>query len=165
MAILLAAAYRALAERLLATMEAAGIAGMRPLYGFVIRAVASERPTVSRLAQLLDVTKQAASQLVDDMCRADFLRREADPADRRRAHLALGPQGQLVSKRARAASAAMERELRESCGNAKVDAFRSVLLAFVERHGGLGDVAALRAKPAPEGARRPARRRRVRVMG
>ena len=39
---------------------------MRPSFGFVLRAVAAEEPTVSRLAELLGVTKQAASRLVDD---------------------------------------------------------------------------------------------------
>jgi DNA-binding MarR family transcriptional regulator len=160
-AILLAAAYRAVAERLLAAMDAGGIRGMRPLYGFVIRAVAAESPTVSRLAELLDVTKQAASKLADDMCRAGFLQRREDPADRRRAHLVLSPTGTAVSQRARRTSAAMERELRAECGDAPVDAFRAVLLAFVARHGGLDDVRALRAKPAPERVRGRERKKRA----
>ena len=155
LAILLAAAYRAVAERLRNAMDGSGLQGMRPLYGFVVRAVAAESPTVSRLAELLDVTKQAASQLVDDMCRAGFLMREGDALDRRRARLVLSPTGKAVFQRARRTSAAMERELRAECGDVKVDAFRSVLLAFVTRHGGLDDVRALRAKPVPERFRRP----------
>lgn len=157
LAILLAAAYRGVAERLLRAMAEGGIRGMRPLYGFVIRAVSSESPTVSRLAELLDVTKQAASQLADDMCRAGFLERQGDTADRRRTRLVLSRTGSLVWQRARRTSAAMERELRAECGDERVDAFRAVLLTFVARHGGLEDVRALRAKPAPDrAAPRPA---------
>ena len=164
-AILLAAAYRAVAERLLRSMEEGGIRGMRPLYGFVVRAVAAESPTVSRLAQLLDVTKQAASKLADDMCRAGFLERVEDPSDRRRAHLVLSRMGTAVWQRARRTSATMERELRATCGDVQVDAFRAVLLAFLERHGGLEDVRALRAEPAPERGRTGPKRGRRRRSG
>src|SRR5262245_38147384 len=103
LAILLAAAYRAVAERLRSTMEEGGIRGMRPLYGFVVRAVAAESPTVGRLAELLDVTKQAASKLADDMRRAGFLEQREDPGDRRRARLVLSPTGAKVWQRARRA--------------------------------------------------------------
>jgi DNA-binding MarR family transcriptional regulator len=96
------------------------------------------------------------------MCRAGFLERRADPVDRRRAPLGLSPKGVRVWRQARRTSAAMERELRARCGAARVQAFREVLLAFVERHGGLDDVRALRARPAPErGPRQPPARRRA----
>jgi DNA-binding MarR family transcriptional regulator len=147
LAILLAAAYRAVAERLLRSMERGGIRGMRPLYGFVIRAVAAEAPTISRLAELLDVTKQAASKLADDMVRKGFLARREEAADRRRARLVLSRKGQAVLARARRTSAAMERELRAHCGRAEVEAFRRTLTVFVERHGALDDVQARRARP------------------
>jgi hypothetical protein len=58
LAILLAAGYRTLTERLGAAVEDVGIHGMRPSFGFVIRAVAAEQPTITRLAEMLDVTKQ-----------------------------------------------------------------------------------------------------------
>ncbi len=147
LAILLAASYRVVAERLLRAMADAGIRGMRPAYGFVIRAVAAEAPSVSRLAELLDVSKQAASKLADDMCRAGFLERHADETDRRSTRLALSRKGHAVLARATRTSAAMERELRQSLGDADVAALRRVLMAFVERHGALDDVLARRAKP------------------
>src|SRR5690349_17821899 len=121
LAILLAAGYRAVAERLLRSMDRGGLGGMRPIYGFVIRAVAAESPTISRLAQLLDVTKQAASQLADDMVKKGFLARKGEPEDRRRARLLLSRKGQAVFARARRTSAAMERELVARCGRADVE--------------------------------------------
>ena len=66
-AILITAANRCIADRLLDAVATAGGDRMRPSFGFVLRAVAAEEPTVSRLAELLGVTKQAASRLVDDM--------------------------------------------------------------------------------------------------
>jgi DNA-binding MarR family transcriptional regulator len=147
LAILLAASYRVVAERLLAAMAAAGIRGMRPLYGFVIRAVAAEAPTINRLAELLGVSKQAASTLADDMRRAGFLDRRPDPRDRRCVRLTLSRRGRAVFARATRTSATMERELRARLGDADVDGLRRALMAFVERHGSLEDVLARRAKP------------------
>lgn len=83
LAILLAASYRALTERLGEAMDADGIEGMRPSFGFVIRAVAAEEPTITRLAEMLDVTKQAASELANDAERDGFIERVAVPGDRR----------------------------------------------------------------------------------
>jgi DNA-binding MarR family transcriptional regulator len=147
LAILVVAGYRALTDRLLADQRRAGIEGMRPQYGFVIRAVAAERPSVQRLAELLDVTKQSASKLVDDMVRAGFLERRPDPEDRRRVRLALTERGTGVRRQALRTSAALERELAEDVGAPGVAALRAALRALVERHGGLEDVMAQRARP------------------
>lgn len=147
LAILLAAAYRVVADRLMATMRAGGLEDMKPLYGFVIRAVAAEEPTINRLAELLGVTKQAASVLAEGMCAAGFLERRTDARDRRRARLALSVRGRAVFTRATRTSAAMERELAARVGPADVAALRRALLAFVEAHGALDDVMARRARP------------------
>jgi DNA-binding MarR family transcriptional regulator len=74
---------------------------MRPSFGFVIRAVAAEEPTVGRLAELLGTTKQAASKLSDDMVRRGYLLREIDRQDRRRTRLRLRAKGRRVHERAR----------------------------------------------------------------
>src|SRR3954449_3497790 len=81
LAILLTAAHRVLTDRLLAAMNAAGLE-MRPNWGDVIRALHDRPLPLARLAELLDVTKQAAQQTVDDMQAAGLLAREDDPADR-----------------------------------------------------------------------------------
>jgi DNA-binding MarR family transcriptional regulator len=146
LAILLSAAYRALTERLAADQRTAGVDGMRPSYGYVIRAVHAEQPTVNRLAQLLDVTKQTASKLADDMERAGFLERRPDPADRRRVRLALTGKGRAVRRSALRTSAALERELADALGAGAVRSARAALLTIVERHGGLEDVMARRSR-------------------
>src|SRR5215212_5566136 len=88
LAILLAAANRVLTDRLLSAMAAAGLE-MRPTWGYVIRALHDRPLPLARLAELLDVTKQAAQQTVDDMQAAGLVTREDDPADGRRKLLAL----------------------------------------------------------------------------
>ena len=120
-AILITAANRCIADRLLTAVATAGGDRMRPSFGFVLRAVAAEEPTISRLAELLGVTKQAASRLVDDMVSLDYLQRSDLPGDRRQKRLHLSPTGERIRQRALAESRQMEDELRRRFGDAQVD--------------------------------------------
>ena len=144
--ILLVAANRCVADRLGTAVATVGGEKMRPSFGFVIRAVAAEQPTVSRLAELLGVTKQAASRLADDMVSLGYLDREGDPDDRRRTVLRLTVLGERVRVRARAESAVMEAELRERFGDEQVEVLRALLTDFVERGGGGAELAANRSR-------------------
>src|SRR5919206_152621 len=116
LAILLVAANRCLDDRLVAAVRETGARDMRPAFGFVIRAVAAEEPTVGRLAELLGVSRQAASKVSDEMVRRGYLLRAADPADRRRTRLRLSAKGRRVRERAAAESEAIEEELRDAAG-------------------------------------------------
>ena len=147
-AILIVAANRCVADRLGTAVATVGGQAMRPSFGFVIRAVAAERPTVSRLAELLGVTKQAASRLADDMVLLGYLERAGDPTDRRRTQLRLSPTGERIRARARQESEAMEAELRERFGDEAVGHLRTLLGEFVERHGGADELAANRSRAA-----------------
>ena len=145
-AILLTAANRCIADRLIDAVATVGGDRMRPSFGFVLRAVAAEEPTVSELAELLGVTKQATSRLVDDMVTLGFLQRADLPGDRRQKRLHLSPTGQRIRARALAESQSMEDELRQRFGDSDVDTMRKVLTDFVERHGGADELAARRAR-------------------
>jgi DNA-binding MarR family transcriptional regulator len=149
LAILITAANRCVADRLGEAVASAGGGGMRPSFGFVLRAVAAEQPTVSRLAELLGISKQGASRLADDMVSLGYLERTGDPADRRRTHLGLSATGERIGARALAESRAIEDELRERFGEAEVGHLRALLVDFVERHGGAAELAAQRSR-APE---------------
>ena len=149
LAILITAANRCVADRLGEAVATAGGGAMRPSFGFVLRAVAAEQPTVSRLAQLLGVSKQGASRLADDMVSLGYLERTGDPADRRRTHLKLSASGERIRARALTESDAMEDELRERFGDTRVRHLRALLTDFVERHGGGEELAAQRSR-APE---------------
>jgi DNA-binding MarR family transcriptional regulator len=146
LAILIAAGYRALTERLAAAMDAGGIEGMRPSFGFVIRAVAAEQPTITRLAELLDVTKQSASGLADEAERAGFIERVPVPGDRRSRHLMLTAKGEQVRATALATSDALEHELASEFGPDGLAAMRAGLLALVTSTGDLEHVLARRAR-------------------
>ena len=149
-AILLTAANRCVADRLGEAVSEVGGQAMRPSFGFVLRAVAAESPTVSRLAELLGVTKQAASRMSDDMVAAGFIARRGDPDDRRRTQLELTATGRAIRERALAESGAMEAELRQRFGDRALDLLRSVLVDFVDRHGGGEEIAALRSRALSE---------------
>jgi DNA-binding MarR family transcriptional regulator len=144
--ILVAAAFTAVTERLERELAALGIEDMRPSYGFVIRAVHAERPTVNGLAELLGVTKQSASKLADDMIRAGFLTRVPDPDDRRRVRLELTDRGAAVRAGALRTSEKLERELTATAGARAAPALRRALLALAEGEGGLEAVTARRPR-------------------
>ena len=146
LAILLAAAYRALTERLAEAMNKCHIDGMRPSFGFVIRAVAAEEPTITRLAEMLGVTKQSASALADEAERAGFVERAAVAGDRRSRRLRLTAKGRKIRATALAASGELERELEAALGADAVAGLRAGLLEIVTRSGALEDVLARRAR-------------------
>jgi DNA-binding MarR family transcriptional regulator len=145
-AILITAANRCIADRLLAAVATVGGERMRPSFGFVLRAVAAEEPTISRLAELLGVTKQAASRLADDMVSVDYLQRSDLPDDRRQKRLQLSPTGERIRQRALAESRQMEDELRGRFGDEQVDTLRQLLIDFVQHHGGAAELAAQRSR-------------------
>src|SRR3954469_24862810 len=97
LAVLLVAANRCLNDRLVDAVRAAGARDMRPAFGFVIRAVAAEEPTVGRageppgggVAGVAGGSRQAASKVSDEMVRRGFPLRAAHPAGRRRTRLRL----------------------------------------------------------------------------
>ena len=151
-AILVTAANRCVADRLGEAVATAGGESMRPSFGFVLRAVAAEQPTVSRLAELLGIAKQGASRLADDMVELGYLERTADDADRRRTRLRLSPAGERIRARALEESRAMEAELRERFGDAQVKHLRALLIDFVERHGGADELAAQRSRAVDDRA-------------
>jgi len=145
-AILTVGAARIVTDRLGVAVERAGVDDMRPAFGFVIRVLADGGRTLTELAELLAVTKQAAIKVVDEMESLGFLERQPDPADRRAKILVLTDRGRRVRRAALAASRQMERELRHDLGDEQVAAFRAVLLRFLERHDALGDAVAGRAR-------------------
>ena len=146
LAILVAAAWRAVTDELQASVIASEPM-MRPVFGFVIRAVDAESPTITRLAELLETTKQAASLLADEVEAAGFIERFTPPNDRRARRLRLTERGAAVRARAVETSARLEAALVDDVGEAAVHGCRETLMALVARSGALDDVLARRARP------------------
>lgn len=147
LAIIIAGANRALAERLRDDLAAAGFNGMRPGFGYVMRALGEGSATLTELAERLDVSKQALKKVIDEMHALGLVERRSHTTDKRAKLLTLSAAGLRARAAALATSSAIESELRDRIGDDAVDAARIVLLDFIERHGGIEDTRAMRARP------------------
>ena len=146
LAILLVGAGRVVADRLNGAVERAGIDDMRTPFGFVIRALAGADRSLTEVAELLGVSKQAAIKVVDEMEARGFLARHPHPEDRRVKVLRLTDKGIKVRRTALAASRAMERELRRDLGPSAVDGLRHALSELLAAHSALEDAQAGRSR-------------------
>jgi DNA-binding MarR family transcriptional regulator len=146
LAILIVGAGRVVADRLNAAIARAGIDDMRTPFGYVIRALAGGDRTLTEVADLLGVSKQAAIKVVDEMEARGFLARHPDPDDRRVKVLRLTDKGIKVRRTALAASRRMERELRRDLGDRAVDGLRHVLGELLAGHSALEDAQAGRSR-------------------
>jgi DNA-binding MarR family transcriptional regulator len=146
LAVLVVGAARAVADRLGDAVRRAGVPDMRAPYGYVIRALAERDRTLTDVAALLDVSKQAAIKVVDEMEARGFLTREPHPEDRRVKVLRLTAKGRKVRRVALAESRRMEEELRSEVGDTDVEAMRRAIAGFLAAHGSLEDAGAGRAR-------------------
>ncbi|TCO44629.1 DNA-binding MarR family transcriptional regulator [Kribbella antiqua] len=95
--------------------------------GFVLRTLSAGPTTISGLAERLEITKQGASQIVDDMERRGYVERRLDPSDARARLLHLTSRGEAALAAARRFHQSYERRLRREYGDEAIDAMRAVL--------------------------------------
>src|SRR3954471_14289003 len=81
--VLLLSAARALVDGIDAGVRARGFTDLRPAHGFAFARLAGAGATVVQLAEHLDVTKQAASQMVEDLAKKGYVERRPHPDDAR----------------------------------------------------------------------------------
>jgi DNA-binding MarR family transcriptional regulator len=144
-AILIVGAARVVADRLGTAVAAAGVKDVSPRHGYVIRVLADRERTLTEIAELLDVSKQAAIKVVDEMQARGLLERTPDPDDRRVKWLRLTDKGRTVQRAALRESYAMADELRAELGT-DIDTLSAVLECFLARHGALEDALARRSR-------------------
>jgi DNA-binding MarR family transcriptional regulator len=94
--------------------------------GFVLRTLGAAPATISTLATRLDITKQGAAQIIDDMEARGYVERHPDPTDGRARLIHLSERGQAALKAARRFHQAYERKLRKTHGDEAIDAVRAV---------------------------------------
>jgi DNA-binding MarR family transcriptional regulator len=135
-AILIMGVARTVSDRLGMAVSGAGISDMRTPFGYVIRVLGERDCTLSELAHLLDVTKQAAIKVVDEMERRGFIERVMSQEDGRSKILKLTEKAEQVRHVALASSQTMEQELRDRLGDDAVEIMRRVLLEFLAANGG-----------------------------
>ncbi|WP_371550735.1 MarR family winged helix-turn-helix transcriptional regulator [Streptomyces sp. NBC_00554] len=125
-AVLLAAAGE-LTQRIHEGVVARGFEGVRPAHGFAFARLAPHGATVTDLAAHLGVTKQAASQLVDEVVRKGYVERRPHPSDARARLLVLTELGWACTRAAEEAAAEAVRPWVELLGEGEVRALRDRL--------------------------------------
>jgi DNA-binding MarR family transcriptional regulator len=125
--VLLLGAARAVVDGVDAGVRARGFPDLRPAHGFAFTRLSGGGATVVELAQHLGVTKQAASQMVDDLVAKGYEERRPHPTDARARLLVLTDRGWACT---RAAEEAAEETLRpwvEEMGERRLKELRADL--------------------------------------
>ncbi|AMW09575.1 MarR family transcriptional regulator [Streptomyces qaidamensis] len=107
---------------------ARGFEGVRPAHGFAFARLAPDGATVTDLAVHLGVTKQAASQLVDELVRKGYAERRPHPEDARARLVVLTERGWGCTRAAEEAAAEAVREWGELLGDREMRSLGRQLL-------------------------------------
>ncbi|MGW0422621.1 MarR family winged helix-turn-helix transcriptional regulator [Streptomyces sp. NPDC003015] len=99
----------------------------RPAWGFAFTRLAPDGATVTELAGHLGVTKQAASQLVDEIVRKGYAERRPHPGDARARLVVLTERGWACTRAAEEAAAEAVRAWTDVLGEGEVRALRERL--------------------------------------
>ena len=101
----LLAASRALVDGVDAGVRARGFTDVRPAHGFAFARLSAGGATITQLAEHLDVTRQAAAQLVDELIAKGYVERRPHPHDARARLIVLTGKGWACTRAAEAAIA------------------------------------------------------------
>lgn len=127
---LFAIAYRRLIDDLHTRLRERGFEDVRPAFGFVLLA-ARDETTVTDIAALMGVTKQAASKIVDAMTVAGYLRKGAADRDARRRPITLTERGHHLLATVEEIYAELEGGWADVIGAERVDQLRADLVAVL----------------------------------
>ncbi len=105
LSVALLAASRALVDGISAGVRARGFTDLRPAHGFAFTLLSRGGATVTQLAQHLDVTRQAAAQLAEELAGKGYVEIRPHPADARARLIELTGKGWACTRAADAATA------------------------------------------------------------
>ncbi|MCL8012259.1 MarR family winged helix-turn-helix transcriptional regulator [Streptomyces sp. AS02] len=117
-----------LTQRIHDGVVARGFEGLRPVHGFAFARLAPDGATVTDLAVHLGVTKQAASQLVDEIVRKGYAERRPHPGDARARLVVLTERGWACARAAEEAAADAVRTWGDLLGEGEVRALLAQLV-------------------------------------
>jgi len=147
----LLAASRALIDGVSAGVKARGFAGVRPAHGFAFTLLSAGGATITQLAEHLDVTRQAAAQLVDELSANGYVERRPHPRDARARLIVLTEKGWACTH---AAEAAIKDTLRRcrTLDHCRQNASRLMLTASTPRSSAAECTSARRSTALPPGS-------------
>ncbi|MGV9454277.1 MarR family winged helix-turn-helix transcriptional regulator [Streptomyces sp. NPDC003635] len=117
-----------LTRRINDSVVARGFEEVRPAHGFAFARLAQGDATVTDLAAHLGVTKQAASQLVDELVRRGYVERRPHPRDARARLIVLTERGWACTRAAEEAAAEVVEEWSALVGDGEMRAVAHQLL-------------------------------------
>jgi DNA-binding MarR family transcriptional regulator len=124
---------RALVDGITAGVRARGFADVRPAHGFAFTRLAPDGATITELAEHLDVTRQAAAQLVDELVAKGYVQRSRHPDDARARLITLTSKGWACTRAAEAAIADTVRPWAAVLGEQRLQALQDDLLRIAPR--------------------------------
>jgi DNA-binding MarR family transcriptional regulator len=129
----LGVAYQALGRRIVDGVVAAGFP-QRPAHSAVMAHIDVAGGTrLSTIAARANITPQAVGELVDDLERLGYVRREPDPDDRRAKRIVLTDHGLASVRAALETIAALEADLEASLGTERYLGLHETLREIAER--------------------------------
>lgn len=105
-----------------------GFDDIRPTHGFVFTRLAPDGATVTEIAAHLGFTRQAASQIVDELERKGYVERRPHPDDARARLVVLTDRGRRCTRAAEASAAEAIRPWVEMVGERRLLALRDELV-------------------------------------
>ena len=135
--VLLTITYRAMVDELHREMALRGYGDLRPAHGFAFQRLTPDGATGNELAEFLDITKQAASQMVDYLEKRGYIIRRPHPRDKREKLILLSEKGWACTRSAEEILARLELRSAGMLGAERMQAFRVDLyrLALLTNNG------------------------------
>ncbi|PZT68520.1 MarR family transcriptional regulator [Streptomyces sp. SW4] len=130
--VLLFLPYRALENRVFAALAEAGFDDFTPAQARVLQRIGPSGTRLTELAEQAQVTKQTAGFLVDQLQKAGYVTRVADPADRRARLVCLSARALAAKEVADAVVAEVEREWAAHLGRRRMAQLREALIRLRE---------------------------------
>jgi DNA-binding MarR family transcriptional regulator len=130
--VLLFLPYRAMEQRVLAALAAAGFEDLTQAQGKVFQRIGPEGSRLTDLADAAQVTKQTAGYLVDQLERAGYVRRTPDPADARARLVRITERGAEAVAVGAAVVAEVEAEWTAHVGTGAIGDLRRTLIRLRE---------------------------------
>ncbi|MFJ2666307.1 MarR family winged helix-turn-helix transcriptional regulator [Nocardia fluminea] len=130
--VLLFVPYREMERRVFAALTAGGHAELTPAKARLVARIGPDGTRLTDLAAQAQVTKQTASTLADQLVRAGYLERVADPTDGRARLLRLTPTGRTAADLANRTAAEVQAEWISHLGIRAATDLRRTLTALRE---------------------------------
>ena len=128
MGALLRAAWKGVRDHIDEAVKAAGYVDLNPTHVSLFKHPTLDGMRPTDLADEMQLSKQAINDLLRDLERQGYIRREVDPADRRSRLIRLTAKGMKLEDTVRLAARDAERQLERKLGRDRVRSFREALV-------------------------------------